>query len=292
MKKTKLLIQSVLLVLVLYSLTFKPLVAQVKTDLKADSAAILETALNYMEGAYTADADRMQKALWPELNKIIPRILPQTGKTILSSNCYSQLIEVVRQMKGMVDNSDKKIKVTIETINEGMACVKITSSMFNDFLQMAKIDGMWKIINVLWTWGADSPRRDKSIVFDPEKEKAGIEGAAMDYIDGFFSGDAVRMERAIHPEINKVTVVTSAVTGKSYFSKMGSGPLIEYTDAKFGLRDKEKREITVRIMDSMDNLASVEVISATLIDYLQLAKINESWKIINVLWKPKPVATK
>jgi hypothetical protein len=51
---------------------------------------------------------------------------------------------------------------------------------------------------------------------------------------------------------------------------------------------KEKCGILVRIMDSMDNLASVEVISATLIDYLQLAKIDGNWKIVNVLWKPKP----
>jgi len=263
-----------------------------KTNTRADSSAILETALNYMEGAYTADADRMQKALWPELHKITLRTIPQTGRTILASNGYSQLIEGVRDSKALVNNSDKKIKVTIEVINEGMACVKITSSMFNDFLQLANLDGQWKIINVLWNWGVDSPRRDKSIIFDSDKEKVGIEGAAMDYIDGFFSGDALRMERAIHPEINKVTIVTSRVTGKSFLTKMGSGPLIEYTSAKLGLLEKEKRGITVRIMDSMDNMASVEVISATLYDYLQLAKVDGNWKIINVLWKSKPVATK
>jgi len=292
MRRPNSFLQIVLIFTGLFYLTSFSGYAQNKLYTRADSAAIVETALNYMEGAYTADADRIQKALWPELNKITPRTIPNVGKTILASNCYSQLIEGVRQSKAMVDNSDKKIKVTIESINEGMACVKITSSMFNDFLQLANLDGQWKIINVLWNWGVDAPRRDKSIIFDSEKEKAGIEGAAMDYIDGFFSGDAVRMERAIHPEINKVTIVTSPATGKSYFSKMGSVTLIEYTGAKFGLRDKEKRDIAVRIMDSMDNLASVEVISATLIDYLQLAKIDGNWKIINVLWKSKPVATK
>lgn len=149
-----------------------------------------------------------------------------------------------------------------------------------------------EIINVLWTWGADSPRRDRSMIFDPVKEKEAIETAAMYYIDGFFSGDAVRMERAVHPEINKVTVIGSPVTGKSFFSKMGSVTLIELTVAKVGLLEKEKRGIKVRIMDSMDGLASVEVISSTLYDFLQMAKINGNWKIINVLWKPRPAPPK
>ena len=191
-------------------------------------------------------------------------------------------------MKDRVNDSDKKIDARIEIINNGMASVKMTSTLYNDFLHMANIDGEWKIINVLWTFGADSPQRDKSIIFDSEKEKDAIEAVAMDYIDGFFSGDPVRMERGIHPEINKVTVNTNPKTGKSFFSKMGSGMLIELTAAKVGLRDQDKRDIKINILDVMDGLASVEVISATLYDYLHLAKINGNWKIVNVLWEPRP----
>ncbi len=255
-----------------------------------DNNAVIETAKNYIEGGYTADADRMHKALWPELYKAIPVTIPKSGITMLATNCHSQLIENVRMVK--VDNTDKKINISVEVINEGMAAVKITSAQFNDFLHMAYMNGEWKIINILWTWGSDSQRRDKSLVFDPEKEKGAIEQAALDYIDGFFEGSADRMTKAVHPEINKVTFYVNPKSGKGWFSKMGSSMLIGYTAAKAGLMDKEKRNINVKILDVMDGLASVEILSATLYDYLHLAKINGQWKIINVLWKPKPAPVK
>lgn len=257
---------------------------------EADKKAIIETAKNYMEGGYAADADRMQKALWPELYKAIPITIPKTEISMLSTHCYSQLIEGVRNAE--VDTTDTKVNISVEVINSGMAAVKITSKQFNDFLHMAFLNGEWKIINVLWTWGADSPQRDKSIVFEPEKEKGAIEQAALDYIDGFLEGNVERMTKAVHPELNKVTFYTYPKMNKGAFHKMGSSMLIGYTAAKAGLLDKDKRNISVKILDVMDGLASVEVTSAKLYDYLHLAKINGQWKIINVLWKSKPAGKK
>ena len=253
-----------------------------------DKNAIIETAKNYSEGGYAADADRMQKALWPELYKAIPVTIPKTEITMLATTCYSQLIEGVRMAK--TDNSDKKINISVEAINEGMASVKITSTQFNDFLQMAFLNGEWKIINVLWTYGAESPRRDKSLVFDPEKEKGAIEQAALDYIEGYFEGNADRMTKAVHPEVNKVTFRSDPKSGRGFFSQMSSSMLIGFTAAapKTGLMDKEKWKISVKILNIMDGLASVEVISSQYFDYLHLAKINGQWKIINVLWKLNP----
>ena len=81
--------------MILFICLFSVMHAQSDNQNDKDKKAILETAMNYMEGAYTADAERMQKALWPELNKILPYTIPKTGKMALTSNCYSQLIEVV-----------------------------------------------------------------------------------------------------------------------------------------------------------------------------------------------------
>jgi hypothetical protein len=36
-------------------------------------------------------------------------------------------------------------------------------------------------------------------------DSAAIRQTALDYIEGYYSGDAVRMERAIHPDLNKAT---------------------------------------------------------------------------------------
>jgi hypothetical protein len=39
-------------------------------------------------------------------------------------------------------------------------------------------------------------------------DSAGIKQTALDYIDGWYTGDAARMERAVHPELAKRNVTT------------------------------------------------------------------------------------
>ena len=66
--------------------------------------------------------------------------------------------------------------------------------------------------------------------------------------------------------------------------------LIEGTRAKMGLLPEEKRNIAVTILDVMEEIAMVKVLSAVYYDYLQLAKIGGKWKIINVVWVMNPKA--
>ncbi len=57
-----------------------------------------------------------------------------------------------------------------------------------------------------------------------------------------------------------------------------------------GLSSEEKRDIQVKILDVLEGLAMVKATSAMFWDYLQLAKIEGEWKIINVLWVMNPSA--
>lgn len=123
-------------------------------------------------------------------------------------------------------------------------------------------------------------------------EEEAITKTAMNYIDGAYSGDAERMEKALHPELTKVIPFTVPQTGKTGLSKMGASQLIEGTRAKMGMLDEDQRKINVTVLDVFEDLAAAKVVSAKYIDYLQLAKINGGWKIINVLWKMNPEAQK
>ena len=123
-------------------------------------------------------------------------------------------------------------------------------------------------------------------------EKEAIKETALNYIDGSFSGDAERMEKALHPELNKVIPYTIPQTGTTGLSKMGSSQLIEGTRAGMGMVEEGKRNITVTIYDVFEDLATAKVVSSRYIDYLHLAKVNGEWKIINVLWKMNPAAQK
>jgi hypothetical protein len=50
----------------------------------------------------------------------------------------------------------------------------------------------------------------------------------------------------------------------------------------------ERRQKDVTILDIFGNAASVKAVMADWIDYLQVAKVDGRWVIVNVLWEQKP----
>lgn len=124
-------------------------------------------------------------------------------------------------------------------------------------------------------------------------EHAAITAAALDYIEGFFSGDAERMARALHPELTKVIVMAPQQGMNAYTRKMTATELIELTRSKRGVIPREQWGIEVAVLDVYGNMAAVKILNPKFFDYLQLAKVDGSWKIVNVLWgypasAPKP----
>jgi hypothetical protein len=122
-------------------------------------------------------------------------------------------------------------------------------------------------------------------------DEAAIKATALNYIEGWYEGDAARMESALHPELAKRIILTDAKTGHSQFSHMGAMQLVQNTRRGGGNKtpkDQQLKDIT--ILDRFNNAAVVKIVASTWIDYLEVAKFNGQWKIINVLWelKPKP----
>ena len=276
----KIVIIAALIFFILISLTIR---ASLETS--ADEDAIKTAALGYIDGAHAGDSARMEHAVHPELNKVVVEKFPETGKSYLRKAGATRLVQIVGAKVAVLDKDKRNIQVKILDVLEGLAMVKATSAMFWDYLQLAKIDGEWKIINVLWT---RNPEDAEKKVLPGETEA--IEKAALDYIEGAFSGNAIRMKRALHPELNKVIPIIVPQTGKTMLNKMGASLLIELTRAKMGLLPEEKRNIVVTVLDVMEDIAMVKVLSAMYYDYLQMAKIEGRWKIINVLWVMNPEA--
>jgi hypothetical protein len=120
-------------------------------------------------------------------------------------------------------------------------------------------------------------------------DSAGIRAAALDYIDGWYKGDAARMTRALHPELAKRIVQTDPKLHRSVLSQMGAKELIEYTSKGGGKETPaERRQEDVSILDIYQGAASAKVIATDWIDYLHLARWNGRWVIVNVLWELKP----
>jgi hypothetical protein len=135
--------------------TFLPLLLASATGLgaqsAADSAAIRATALDYVEGWYTADAARMERALHPELAKRIVNVNPQNGANSLGQQSAMTLVQGTRNGGGKNTPPEQMQKdVHILDIYQNVASVKATMSGWIDYMHMAKWRGRWVIVNVLW----------------------------------------------------------------------------------------------------------------------------------------------
>ena len=266
-----------------------PMVAQNGVETDPEKEAVVAAALDYMEGALTADADRMARGVHPELTKVVIRTYPQTGRQCLGYNTSTLLVEWTRGAAEQMANVDKSVDVTVFDIGDNLAAARAIGQNWYDFLQLAKIDGQWRIVNVLWARNRLQAEDQSGVQPDPS-DRAAIETTALNYIDGSFSGDADRMETALHPELTKMLLTNNRVTGKPFLHKMGASDLIEGTRAGLGKVAEGERDIEVEIQDVSHGIAAVKVTSSRYIDHLQVGKVNGEWKIINVLWVPNPDA--
>src|SRR5918997_2807014 len=81
-------------------------------------------------------------------------------------------------------------------------------------------------------------------------DAAAIKQTALDYIEGWYEGDAERMERALHPDLAKRIVRTDPKSGRSRLDQMSAMGLVQGVRSGFGKSTpKEKQQKDVTILD-------------------------------------------
>lgn len=121
-----------------------------------DARAIKQAALDYIEGWYEGDPDRMARAIHPELQKRI--VITDGGVSRIENMGASKLVANVRAGGGTKTPPAKQKKaVTILDRFENAASVKVVASDWVDYLHVARVDGRWVIVNVLWELNPKTP---------------------------------------------------------------------------------------------------------------------------------------
>lgn len=126
---------------------------------------------------------------------------------------------------------------------------------------------------------------------------AGIEGAispedrekvvacATDYIQSWIAGDADRMAGCMHPELVKRSVEPDPQSGGTIVQNLTRAEMVAATADGEGAEDAGPYEVSV--LDAYGDIATVRVLSAAYMDYLQVARFGDAWLILNVLWQPR-----
>ena len=111
-------------------------------------------------------------------------------------------------------------------------------------------------------------------------DEGAIVDAVLDYFEGWYDGDAARMERALHPELAKRGFVDGATRPAT------AAEMVAATAEGQGKRDDPaERKLEVDVLTVYDDIASVAVRSVPYIEYLHLVRMDDRWRILNTLWR-------
>ncbi len=127
-----------------------------------------------------------------------------------------------------------------------------------------------------------------SVTAQVDTEREAIRRAALNYAEGWYEGNADKMESSLHPDLAKRIVRTND-KGQSGLGQMSAMSLVQGTRAGSGKQTpagEQQKDVT--ILDVTGGAATVKLEMRDWVDYMHVGKFNGKWVIVNVLWELKP----
>ena len=124
-------------------------VAFAQTD--ADREAVRQAALDYVEGVYEVAPQRIERSVHPDLVK--RGFYIKKGETNYSGSpmTFTELVNLAKtyNKSGKLPKTAPKEIVVFDVLDQ-TASVKLTAVWGVDYMHLAKYDGKWMIVNILW----------------------------------------------------------------------------------------------------------------------------------------------
>ncbi len=115
-------------------------------------------------------------------------------------------------------------------------------------------------------------------------DRAAIRATVLDYIEGYYTGDAARMQRALHPDYLKHTI-----SGAGHVSEWSGARLIEAARSGQGRRlPASERRAQVTVLDVAGDVAEAKLVTPRWVDYMTLTKHQGRWQILSVVLRETP----
>ena len=122
--------------------------------------AIKQAVLDYVEGVYNVDPSRIERSVHPDLTK--GGFFQKEAESSYSfiSMTYAQMVELSKNYNkdGRMPQDAPKEVIIFDVLDQ-IASVKLVAWWGIDYMHLAKYEGKWKIVNVLWQTHANQNNR-------------------------------------------------------------------------------------------------------------------------------------
>jgi hypothetical protein len=123
----------------------------------------------------------------------------------------------------------------------------------------------------------------------PAAEVEAVRRAALDYVEAIYEADPTRIERSVHPTLAKRGYYVNR-DGAWQESPMTYDQLLQtartWNASGKTLREGAPKQVTV--LEVLDKTATAKIVAQWGIDYMHLAKYEDGWKIVNIVWQSHP----
>jgi hypothetical protein len=231
-----------------------------------DRAAIRRSALDYAQGFYEGSVERMARALHPALLKrgLLP---PGVESRFLQLMNAEMLIDLTDSARGR-PTGDRHFDFALFDVGDDVASARIFTDQFNDYLLLAKQDGRWRIVSVLWQVPASA---------GSEPDKVAVKKAVGEYFEGLYAADAARIRAVVHPEFVRRTLRPGA-RGSLVLDDLNVDRLLGAPQQLTAVRS-----YAVQVRDVHDRIASASVTQEGRTSHVHLAEQGGRWRLINML---------
>ena len=237
-------------------------------------AAIVQALLDYAEGYYGGEPERMAKALSPYLSKRALRAAADGRRLLIQMNADT-LIDASHGAK--LPPASRQITTEVLGVHGDVASARVFTAQFNDYVHLVQRNGRWQILNVLWHPPPAAAAADG-------KTAAG--DVARQFASALQASDGATLQSLMHPlahirtfaSVQNRPPVIRDFNADGYAMAIGSRP-------KTG-GDATPATAAVEGVDHDIAAAVLQSSGATIL--LHLGMFDGQWRVVNVLSSPAP----
>lgn len=124
--------------------------AQESTSGHADRQGVERAALDYLEGFYEGSEDKIRRGVHPDAHKF--GFYREDGEYHQSPMSFEEMLAFARNVRESQNfpRADAPKRVEVLDVLDQTAVAKVYAWWGSDYLTLARYDGEWKIVQVLW----------------------------------------------------------------------------------------------------------------------------------------------
>lgn len=117
------------------------------------------------------------------------------------------------------------------------------------------------------------------------EDAAAIRACLLDYFEGWFDGDATRMDRALHPGLAKHALGQDRARSETLDVDTKDTMVNATREGQGRRQDVPDRAIRIDVLGVSGDIACAVVHSAIYVEYSLLARTSDGWRITGTLWR-------